>query len=109
MPPAGKAGKKEVAPPPDAGLSLGAFSAAPATAVIAPGSKQAVSVTFKAEGEQACVEQLGLNISDRCGLTGCSQSSNRLLLSVQHMQPVLLPSMLAAVLPDSQGLTAIRV
>ncbi len=63
----GKAGKKEAAPPPDAGLTLGAFSAAPATAVIAPGSKQAVSVTFKAEGEQACVERLGLDISDRWG------------------------------------------
>lgn len=61
-----KAAGKKGAEAPDAGvLTLGAFNLQPSTAVLAPGAKQAISVTFNAQGATLCLQQVGLDISDR--------------------------------------------
>ena len=63
-PPKG-AGKK-AAEVPDAGiLTLGAFNLQPSKAVLPVGVKQSISVTFIAQGAALCLQQVGLDISDR--------------------------------------------
>lgn len=63
---AAKAGAKKGTETQDAGaLALGAFSLQPATAALAVGAKQSFSVTFNAQGAQLCLQQVGIDISDR--------------------------------------------
>ncbi|KAK9824158.1 hypothetical protein WJX72_008157 [[Myrmecia] bisecta] len=62
---AGQTAQTAPAPGKENNLVLGPFSVSPATAVIQPGGKQAVTVVFKAEGAKTHVEQLGLDVTDR--------------------------------------------
>lgn len=61
-----KAGAKKGTETQDAGvLALGGFSLQPATAALAVGDKQTISVTFSAQGAKLCLQQVGIDISDR--------------------------------------------
>lgn len=61
-----KAGAKKGPEPQDAGiLALGVYTLQPATAALAVGAKQTISVTFSALGAQMCLQQVGIDISDR--------------------------------------------
>ena len=61
-----KAAGKKVAEAPDAGsLALGSFSLQPATAALAVGAKQHISLTFNAQGANLSLQQLGIDVSDR--------------------------------------------
>lgn len=61
-----RGGAKKGAEAPDAGtLALGAFGLQPATAALPVGAKQSISVTFNAQGAQLCLQQFGIDISDR--------------------------------------------
>lgn len=59
------AGKKGPEAPDVSSLALGAFSLQPATATLAVGAKQNMSVTFNAQGASLFLQQLGIDISDR--------------------------------------------
>ena len=62
-----KAGAKKGAEASDVGsLVLGPFSLQPATAALAVGAKQTISVNFIAEGAKLSLQQVGIDISDRC-------------------------------------------
>lgn len=60
-----RGGKKGAEASADSSLAVGAFGLQPATAMLAAGSKQIVTVTFKAEGAKQFVQQIGIAISDR--------------------------------------------
>lgn len=61
-----KAGAKKGPETQDAGiLALGVYTLQPATAALAVGAKQTISVTFNAQGAQLCLQQVGIDISDR--------------------------------------------
>lgn len=59
-----RGGKKGAEPVTDS-LAVGAFSLQPATAALAAGAKQIVTVAFKAEGAKQSAQQVGIAISDR--------------------------------------------
>lgn len=52
-------------PPPEGALQVGQFTVDPAEAVVKPGSRQQVSVVFRAEGSCSWAATLGLDISER--------------------------------------------
>ena len=59
--------KKGAEPIPEASsLALGPFSLQPATASLAVGAKQTISVGFNAQGAKLSLQQVGIDISDRC-------------------------------------------
>ena len=61
-----RAGAKKGPEVQDAGtLTLGVYTLQPATAALAVGAKQTISVTFNAVGAQICLQQVGIDISDR--------------------------------------------
>lgn len=60
-----RGGKKGAEPAADSSLTVGAFGLQPASAALAAGTKQLVTVNFKAEGARQFVQQVGIAISDR--------------------------------------------
>lgn len=60
-----RGGKKGTEPAADSGLVVGAFGLLPATAALAAGTKQIVTVNFKPEGARQFVQQVGIAIADR--------------------------------------------
>ncbi len=47
-------------------LTLGPFSLQPATAALAVGAKQTITVNFSAQGAKLFLQQVGIDVSDRC-------------------------------------------
>jgi len=47
-------------------LTLGPFSLQPATGALAVGAKQTITVNFSAQGAKLSLQQVGIDVSDRC-------------------------------------------
>lgn len=63
------AAKKGAEPAPSVSslaLALGPFSLQPATAALPVGAKQTIMVNFNAQGAKLSLQQVGIDISDRC-------------------------------------------